>query len=537
MGILRQKCRGNRYLALLATAMILGGCSQSVSAQQQKLNATSRCSDATVLDGLAKSDPGNFTQQDLEFLAKAAVLSEDQDQADEAVELLRAAGQAGLDAMFRVHAAEIANMKFAPPLPLGGPVPRELHPPAQVRLKSALEAIARQYDVHASCLYWETDFEAAKSRAQATGKPILSLRLLGNLDDECSCANSRFFRTALYANQEVAEYLRDNFVLHWKSVRPVPKISIDFGDGRVMERTITGNSIHYVLTPQGDVIDALPGLYSPTAFLKGLTTADEFMHRLLAVDGGNVRSEMLQRYHVDGASTTAAQIRADLNALEELARNGKDDAAEIHQAMVEAAERTKAANAATANNLTATKRAAEAPIMGAMAITDETIEANAKLAGAITEGTWAKIAALHGADVKLDESSIALMRSHAPSAATAAALTVSKALVEDPMVRVVSQFERSIAEDTVRNEYLFHRRIHEWLASSSARPDVDTLNERVYAELFLTPSSDPWLGLLPSGYSALYADGIQPGVPRDAETGEAAKNNEGRQGAGSPNQP
>jgi hypothetical protein len=26
---------------------------------------------------------------------------------------------------------------------------------------------------------------------------------------------------------------------------------------------------------------------------------------------------------------------------------------------------------------------------------------------------------------------------------------------------------------------------------------VEPLNERVYAELFLTPSSDPWLGLKP----------------------------------------
>ena len=31
--------------------------------------------------------------------------------------------------------------------------------------------------------------------------------------------------------------------------------------------------------------------------------------------------------------------------------------------------------------------------------------------------------------------------------------------------------------------------------------DVDTLNEWVYAELFLTPSSDPWLGLAPTMFT------------------------------------
>ena len=46
------------------------------------------------------------------------------------------------------------------------------------------------------------------------------LRLLGRLDDELSCANSRFFRTALDANAEVSAYLREHYVLtlqHWIS--------------------------------------------------------------------------------------------------------------------------------------------------------------------------------------------------------------------------------------------------------------------------------------------------------------------------------
>ena len=39
--------------------------------------------------------------------------------------------------------------------------------------------------------------------------------------------------------------------------------------------------------------------------------------------------------------------------------------------------------------------------------------------------------------------------------------------------------------------------------------DVNTLNKRVYAELFLTPDSDPWLGLVPADtYSALQDDGM-----------------------------
>ena len=41
--------------------------------------------------------------------------------------------------------------------------------------------------------------------------------------------------------------------------------------------------------------------------------------------------------------------------------------------------------------------------------------------------------------------------------------------------------------------------VHDWFATGHASSDADALNERVYAELFLTPSSDPWLGLIPEG--------------------------------------
>ena len=80
------------------------------------------------------------------------------------------------------------------------------------------------------------------------------------------------------------------------------------------------------------------------------------------------------------------------------------------------------------------------------------------------------------------------------------------------MLKLFASFESSIALDTVKNEYRFHRTIHEWLADAKYHPDVETLNERVYAELFLTPSSDPWLGLAPENvYTALPNGGVVEG--------------------------
>src|SRR6185369_13139459 len=118
-------------------------------------------------------------------------------------------GPAGLDALLKEHATEVAEMRAAAS-------PAELAPHA--RLREALDAVAAQRDAFASGLFWYTDLAAAQDAARRDGKLVLSLRLLGRLDEEYSCANSRFFRTLLYPDPSVASYLKAHFVLHWQSV-------------------------------------------------------------------------------------------------------------------------------------------------------------------------------------------------------------------------------------------------------------------------------------------------------------------------------
>jgi len=128
-----------------------------------------------------------------------------------------------------------------------------------------------QKDAYASHLYWYTDLDEAKRAAKAQNKPILTLRLLGNLNEEFSCANSRLFRAVLYPNSDVSKFLRENYILHWKSVRPAPRVTIDFGDGRKLERTITGNSAHYVLDADTGAVEGepLPAGRNPYAMTSG----------------------------------------------------------------------------------------------------------------------------------------------------------------------------------------------------------------------------------------------------------------------------
>ncbi len=120
---------------------------------------------------------------------------------------------------------------------------------------------------------WFNDLSQALAQARRTRRPILSLRLLGKFDEELTCANSRFFKRLLYPEPRIARLLREAFVLHWQSVRPVPIVTIDFGGGKRITKTLTGNSLHVVIDPSGRPVDALPGLFDPDTFLTLLVRA------------------------------------------------------------------------------------------------------------------------------------------------------------------------------------------------------------------------------------------------------------------------
>ncbi|MFN7975081.1 MAG: hypothetical protein U0166_22465 [Acidobacteriota bacterium] len=234
-----------------------------------------------------------------------AAVAPDPVAAQSAIAALRARGQEGLDAFWRAHERDLSRLR-------AGAVPSS----EDARLLLTLDAIARQKDALYARLFWYTDLDAARAAARAGGRPILSLRLLGNLDEELSCANGRFFRTILYADPEVADVLRSCFVLHWKSVRPVPKVTIDFGDGRVLKQTISGNSVHYVLDADGQPVDALPGVYAPGVFLERLERAGEIARQLAGLPRAD-KEARLREYH---GMRLAALGRAWKDEIRKLAR-------------------------------------------------------------------------------------------------------------------------------------------------------------------------------------------------------------------------
>ena len=392
---------------------------------------------------------------DSEALWLKSILRADDPASEDAQARLRQLGPAGLrlllkarDNLLATPSSEAATEQTA----------------ALRRLEEAIDRVAGQRGAADSRLFWHTSLDSARDTAAAEEKPILSLRLLGKLTDELSCANSRFFRTTLYADARIADLLRDQFVLHWQSERPVPVVTVDFGDGRQLVRTVTGNSAHYLLDSYGRPLDALPGLYAAGEFQAWLQRSLELFDRYSSTTKVNP-AEVLRAYHQAHGARILREWSEDLQALH---RHPLKLAAQPGEPLRDT------------------------------------------LVAATSAGDWRAMAAQHEHRIRVDAVALPLTPPSRPTAAEAATLAIAKSVVENPLVRMLEQFSRSVAEDTVRNEYLLHQQIHTWFQADVPPQDLESLNARVYAELFLTPADDPWLGLVPTyAYTGLELDGLR----------------------------
>jgi len=395
-------------------------------------------------------------------------VSWDKDTASASIAELRAMGPVGLDALFAKYAADIERFKKT------GDTDENWK-----RIAAALDTVGMQKDEYTAHLYWYTDLEAAKRVAKAQNKPILSLRLLGNLNEEFSCANSRLFRAILYPNAEISKYLSDNYILHWKSVRPAPRITIDFGDGRKIERTITGNSIHYILDADGNVIDAIPGLYTPTMFMKYLTSA-------------NLANKAILRLPV--IQQNQARLKYRKENFDAIVK-GRQNA--IDTTKVEMTE-TKSGTIAILAAPMAVSKAIVVDEYSILRVYDDF----AKFEPTIKFDDWNKLTAVYSPPQKLDANSIALVRRQ----------NAKTGLTEDEFTGLFAKLDNFVALDTTRNEFLFHTKLYEWLNQNQGRGrivDLESFNAQVYDQIFQTPNTDKWLGLYSNDvYTALDGNGI-----------------------------
>jgi hypothetical protein len=356
-------------------------------------------------------------------------------------------------------------------------------------LAAAIDRAGAQRYAAVSRLYWHTDLDAARADALATAKPILSLRMLGRLDRDLSCANSRFFRTILYPDPAVSALLRDRFVLHWSTERPVPIVTIDFGDGRKIVRTTTGNSVHYVLDAAGRPIDALPGLYAPVAFVAELARSRALHDRIAGLEARE-RDEALRDHH-------------------------RKRAAERRQASG-TPPAPAPATLREAQLRTMTKRVAEIPDLvrfesiepALPAPRSEPMKAPAgvpRLPAPSDIDGWTAI----GRRLYRIAPRQPILSREARALVTFVIHGTTERLAADAVDRMIGRLEATTVADTALNEFQLRPAIRQMFVDAGGALGFDRLNEMIYRDVFATPASDRWLGLLPRDvYTGLPGDGV-----------------------------
>jgi hypothetical protein len=117
----------------------------------------------------------------------------------------------------------------------------------------------------------------------------------------------------LFSREDVAAFIARNFEAAWESVRPVPIIRIDFGNGRVSTRTLHGNVASYVCTADGQVMDILPGMYTPPAYSAALENPRVLAGSVSRLDAAP-RQARLREYHRHKAGLLRLPVAQSANA-------------------------------------------------------------------------------------------------------------------------------------------------------------------------------------------------------------------------------
>jgi hypothetical protein len=267
-------------------------------------------------------------------------------------------------------------------------------------------------------------------------------------------------------------------------------VTFDFGDGRRIVRTTTGNSAHYVLDETGMVLDVLPGLYAPSVFKTELEAAEELFDDVT----GETRDDRLAKVRAHHKQLLTVRAERTINTTLPYVPG--------RQSLFALGEREKVSM--IAQRATVSKAMVETRDFVATGIaTVESSRDDRAAWAAIGQEMWRMKGTSEAPPQILDAQSRALV------------LTLQSAVppgMKQPTAAektgVVTRFEQSIVADTAINDLVLRPQISAFIEGTGT-VDFETLNTWVYATVFFTPKSDPWLNLLPRDeFTGLPGDGV-----------------------------
>ena len=93
-------------------------------------------------------------------------------------------------------------------------------------------------------------------------------------------------------------------------MRAVPKITIDFGNGKIITRTVNGNVATYICTSDGSVIDVLPGIYDQERYVAALAAIRD-RYSDLTSDSELLNQKLIAYHSLAPPAPKAVLMKAD----------------------------------------------------------------------------------------------------------------------------------------------------------------------------------------------------------------------------------
>lgn len=305
----------------------------------------------------------------------------------------------------------------------------------------------------------------------------------------------------LFSNEQVAAAINDKFEAAWESVRPVPIVRIDFGNGNVITRTLHGNIATYVCAADGQVLDVLPGIYSPKPYLAQLNRL-----RLLAatidLTGRDKRDERLRLYHQSQVQKLKkrmlATVLAEAPPVADRERPNAVGLAPVTKGKIERPVEAVVAgpNPAALRRKPVGKAVIEAPVENVVAAApvprvqpyNGAAVAKKDLQGALRRAPVGKGMIERPVElIVAKQAQKAIPQASAVEAPRSAGVTSTEGLAE----------WKALAEDTELNETVRRWQIHSMLlATGNVKPE--RITKPLYKNVLHADIDDPYMGLGPT---------------------------------------
>ena len=270
----------------------------------------------------------------------------------------------------------------------------------------------------------------------------------------------------LLSQPDLAAWMSDTFECAWESVRDVPRVSFDFGEGRVVRRTLHGNVVTWVCDADGRALDAMGGLYEPGPYRARLEQAALFASYLAKRTDAVARAAAFHEYHARQAERTAAggaPLVVGPAPVIAYAKELTERPTELAIVDPDAARRIRAGE----------KGAIEIPVERVLGASPQPAARNSFAAAVSKLGIERPVERVVAPQVVLDVPRPSGQKLVAPG------VRADKGL---------------LAQDTALGETRFRPMIHAVLAATGSVPYAG-LTKRVYRDVLRVDLDDPWLGL------------------------------------------